>query len=77
MEPQVANLTGTLNRYLKIILSKKGTFAEKDEPWYDLVARDLREGIKDRHSAGGIIGIAILRSVACGEDYRYLWPLPP
>ena len=51
-EPQVANITGTLHRYLKTIRSK-ATFDEKGEVWYDLVARDLLEGLKDRHSAGG------------------------
>lgn len=51
VEPQVADITGNLNRYLKTIRSK-ATFAEKDEAWYDLVARDLLEGLKDWRPAG-------------------------
>ncbi|CAZ83262.1 unnamed protein product [Tuber melanosporum] len=49
-EPQNANITGTLDRYLKTIRSK-ATFADKDQVWYDSVARELLEGLKDRYSA--------------------------
>ena len=49
-EPQSATITGTLDRYLKTIRDK-ATLADKDSAWFDLVARDLLEGLKDRHSA--------------------------
>jgi len=49
-EPQNANITGTLYRYLKTIRGK-ATLADKDEAWFDLVARDLLEGLKDCNSA--------------------------
>ena len=49
-EPQSAKITGALDRYLKTIRGK-ATLADKDEAWFDLVARDLLEGLKDRHSA--------------------------
>ena len=49
-EPQNANITGTLDRYLKTIRSK-ATLADKDSAWFDLVARDLLEGLKDSDSA--------------------------
>jgi len=58
VEPQVATVTGALNRHLKTIRGKV-TFAEKDEAWYGLVARDLLEGLKDRRSAeDGYRGLA-------------------
>jgi len=57
-EPQNANITGTLDRYLKTIRGK-ATLADKDEAWFDLVARELLEGLKDRHSAeDGYRGLA-------------------
>ncbi|CUS12609.1 unnamed protein product [Tuber aestivum] len=49
-EPQGANVTGTLFRYLKPIRGK-ATFAAKDQEWYDLVARELLELLKDRNYA--------------------------
>ena len=49
-EPQSAKITGALDRYLKTIRGK-ATLADKDESWFDLVARDLLEGLKDWHSA--------------------------
>ena len=48
--PQNANITGTLDRYLKTIRGK-ATLADKDEAWFELVAQDLLEGLKDWHSA--------------------------
>ena len=48
-EPQNADITGTLDRYLKTIRGK-ATLADKDEAWFELVARKLLEGLKDRHS---------------------------
>ena len=49
-EPQNAKVTGALDRYLKTIRGK-ATLANKDSARFDLVARDLLEGLKDRHSA--------------------------
>ena len=48
-EPQNADITGTLDRYLKTIRGK-ATLADKDSVWFELVARKLLEGLKDRHS---------------------------
>ena len=48
--PQSSSITGTLDRYLKTIRDK-ATLADKDSAWFDLVARKLLEGLKDRRSA--------------------------
>ena len=57
-EPRSANVTGTLDRYLKTIRGK-ATLADKDSAWFDLVARNLLEGLKDSNSAkDGYRGLA-------------------
>ena len=74
-EPQNANITGTLDRYLKTIRGK-ATLADKDSAWFDLVARDLLEGLKDSNSArDGYRGLAF--SWHMERLTYYLEELPP
>ncbi|PWW73355.1 hypothetical protein C7212DRAFT_235600 [Tuber magnatum] len=57
-EPEDADVTGTLHRYLRTIRGK-GTFVAKDQGWYDTVARELLEGLKDRRfDEDGYSGLA-------------------